>query len=544
MIVCQGTGVGRGIVLGTLHVWQQAQFPGANGERRNPEQEERRFRAACGKAREELSRLEQKTREELGEEAALVFSSHQQLLEDPLFAGEVRLLLEQEQGTAEWAVHRAGERLAAQLEALDLEEWRARAADLRDVAGRVWRILQHLPQEKTSLPEIPCILVAEDLSPSDTVQFDSNKILGLAVAQGSLHCHTAILARSRNIPAVVALDHSPQPEWEGLFAALDAEEGYLYLDPTEEQLTRLLRRQEAQRQRQQALQRLREAASVTRDGQRVSVCANVGNRQDLEAAVAQGAEGIGLFRTELLFLESDHWPTEEEQFAVYRKAAEAMAGKRVVIRTLDIGADKQLPYFSLPPEANPALGCRGIRFCLAHPDVFRTQLRAIYRASVYGKIAILYPMLAGEEELSRVLDFSAQIRREMAEQGIPMGTVEQGIMVETPAAALLGGRLAGLVDFFSIGTNDLAQYTLAADRQNGQMASYLEGCHPAVWRLVEEAASWAAKSGIWTGVCGDLAGDPAFTKPLLALGVRELSVAPSQILEVRRQVRETDLTKE
>ncbi len=542
MVVCHGTGVGRGIVFGRLHIWRQAQAPEQKGEGRNPKQEERRFQEACEKAREELSALEQKTRAELGEAATMVFATHQLLLEDPLFAGEVQRLIEQEQGTATWAVQQAGERLASQLEALDLEEWRARAADLRDVAGRVLRILQRSSQEGGPLPEEPCILAAEDLAPSDTVQFDSGKILGFAVAQGSLYCHTAILARSRNIPAVVALDRHPEPAWEGLWAALDAEEGCLYLEPTEEQLARLRQRQKAEEKRNQELRHLREAASVTRDGQRVFVCANVGNRQDLEMAVAQGAEGIGLFRTEFLFLEADHWPTEEEQFAVYRRAAEAMAGKRVVIRTLDIGADKQLPYFAFPPEANPALGCRGIRFCLAHPEVFRTQLRAIYRASAYGRTAILYPMISGVEELRRVLAFSVQVRRELAEQGIPTGIVEQGIMVETPAAALLGERLSGMVEFFSIGTNDLAQYTLAADRQNGQMAPYLEGCHPAVWRLVEAAAVWALQAGIRTGVCGDWAGDPAFTKALLSLGVRELSVAPSQILEVRRQIRETDLT--
>ncbi len=539
MTVFRGVGVGTGIVLGKLHVWRRERTPEREAGTGDPEQERQRFQAACAQAAQELESLEQRTRESLGEEEAQVFFGHRMLLEDPLFQETVGEILERERASAAWAAHQAGERLAEQLEALEEAEWIARAADLRDVAGQVVGILQHRGQQP--LPEEPCILAAEDLTPSETAQMDPDRILGLVISQGSLHCHTAILARSRNLPAVVALEAKPVAEWEGCPAALDAERGLLILNPTREQREELEQRQAAEQQRQEELRRLREQPSVTRGGRQVSVCANVGNRSDLEAALAQGADGIGLFRTELLFQEADHWPTEEEQLAVYRQAVESMEGRQVVIRTLDIGADKQLPYEPLEAEENPALGCRGIRFCLARPQVFRTQLRAIYRASAYGRAAILYPMIAGEEELRQVMNLSAQVRAELEQEGIPVGQVEQGIMVETPAAALLGDRLAGLVDFFSIGTNDLTQYTLAADRQNARTAGYFAGCHPAVWRLVEETAAAAARADIWVGVCGDLAGDPAYTVPLLRLGIRELSVAPFQVLEIRRQVRETDL---
>ncbi len=540
MTELRGIGVGKGIVLGKLHVWRRGRTPEREPGTGNPERERQRFQDACAQAGQELEALEQRIRESLGEEEAQVFFGHRMLLEDPLFAEMAGEILEKERTSAAWAAHQAGEQLAGQLEALEEAEWVARAADLRDVADRVVGILQH--RQRQPLPEEPCILAAEDLTPSETAQMDTSRILGMAVSQGSLHCHTAILARSRNLPAVVALEAKPTAEWEGCPAALDAGRGLLILNPTREQLEELEQRREVEQQRQSQLQCLRGLPSVTRDGHPVSVCANVGNQRDLEAALAQGADGIGLFRTELLFLEADHWPAEEEQLAVYRRAVESMEGRQVVIRTLDIGADKQLSYAPLETEENPALGCRGIRFCLARPQVFRTQLRAIYRASAYGRAAILYPMIAGEEELRQVLDFSAQVRGELEQEGIPVGQVEQGIMVETPAAALMGDRLAGLVDFFSIGTNDLTQYTLAADRQNARTAGYFAGCHPAVWRLVEESAAAAARAGIWVGVCGDLAGDPAYTALLLRLGVRELSVAPFQVLEIRRQVRETDLS--
>ncbi len=552
MDIFRGIGVGAGIVFGKLRLFQRARIP-EKGSGRNWESEWRRFQEACEQAERELAELERHTWEQIGELEAQLFAAQRLLLSDPLWRQAVLDFLQAEQSSAQWAAYQAGEQLAAKLEALEDAEWSARAADLRDMAGRVVRLLRQ-PEGHSRIgdqaegPESPredsldgCILAAEDLSPSETAQLDAGKVLGIAVSQGSLHCHTAILARSRGIPAVVALGRKPDPDWEGRMAALDAAAGCLYLDPSPEWLDQLQERQQAQKQRQRELEQLRELPSITRDGQEVSVCANVGNLEELEAALAARAEGIGLFRTELLFQSADHWPSEEEQFAFYRRALERMGGRPVVIRTLDIGADKRLPYQEAEAEENPALGCRGIRFCLAHPEIFRTQLRAVLRASAYGQAAVLYPMVSTEEELGQAQEFLSQARRELMQEGVPVGKVLQGIMVETPAAALQGRELAEKVDFFSLGTNDLAQYTLAADRQNARMASYFSGCHPAVWRLVEEAAAAAGQAGISVCVCGDLAGDPAFTEPLLRLGIRQLSVAPSQVLEIRRQVRETSL---
>ncbi|MCJ7834263.1 phosphoenolpyruvate--protein phosphotransferase [Cuneatibacter sp. NSJ-177] len=538
MIICRGNSVCGGIAMGKIHLWKKS-LPVEATKGRDPEQEWRRFQEACRTAVRELVILEEKAAREVGEADALVFEAHRMMAEDPGFSDAVKEVLQKESVNAEYAAYFAGEQLAEQLESLEDSYWKARAADIRDVAGRVVRILKG--EDCQCLPEGPCILLAQDLTPSETIQMEKRSLLGVVTSGGSVHSHTAILARSRNLPALVGVEMELDENWEGLSAAVDGERGLLYLDPDPEVLEELALRKAELSRKEEELAAWFGKKSETKDGRQVRICANISGLDDLDLTVVLDADGIGLFRSEFLYLEASDWPSEEAQFAVYKSAAERMAGKRVIIRTVDIGADKQPDYFSMEPEENPALGCRGIRFSLCHPEIFRTQLRAILRAAAYGKISILYPMITSPEELGQVLAFTTQVKKELDTEHVLTGEVEQGIMIETPSAVLLGDRLAEMVDFFSIGTNDLTQYTLAADRQNSLVQDLVPAGLPAVLRMIQMTARSAANQGIWVGICGDLAADTGLTEDFLRMGIEELSVAPHSVWKLRKRVGEISL---
>ena len=434
-----------------------------------------------------------------------------------------------------------GDNYAQMFSAMDDDYMRERAADVRDISERLLTILNGEETGAVDADE-PKIIVAEDLAPSETVQLDKDKVLSFVTVKGSLNSHTAILARTMAIPALVNTSVSLESEMDGRLGIVDGADGTFYVDPDEETLAEMKKRQEEDLSRKQLLLTLKGKENVTLDGQKVMLYANIGNIKDLATVIQNDAGGIGLFRSEFIYLEKEDFPTEEEQFQIYRQVAQTMAGKRVIIRTLDIGADKQCDYFHMEHEENPALGCRAIRICLTRPEIFKTQLRALFRASAFGKIAIMYPMITSVQEVRKIKEIVEEVKAELTSQGVEFGNPEQGIMIETPAAAIISDDLAKEVDFFSIGTNDLSQYTMAIDRQNPQLDLFFDSHHPAVLRMISLVVENAHKAGIWAGICGELGADQSLTKEFLAMGVDELSVSPGSILPLRKIILETNVT--
>ncbi len=535
-----GKSVFDGIAIGKISVRKKA---GQHVKREKIEDinaEIARYKRAKRRAIEQISSLYEKTFRELGEANAAIFKAHQMVLEDNGYNDSVEDLICAQEINAEYAVASTADNFSRMFAAMDDDYIRERAADIRDVSERVLKILRGVAGEGAAAGE-PSVIVADDLAPSEIMQFDKDMVLSFVTVRGSLSSHAAILAGTRGIPALVGTPLPLDDTVDGKLGIVDGTEGKIYVDPDKETLARMQKRQREEMEGKELLQTLKGRESVTADGKKVMLYANIANIKDLAAVLQNGADGIGLFRSEFIYLEKEDYPTEEEQFQVYKKVAEAMAGRRAVIRTLDIGSDKQCPYFQMEHEENPALGCRAIRICLARPGVFKTQLRALFRASAYGKIAIMYPMITSVKEVRRIQEIADLVKAELAEQGIEFGEPEQGIMIETPAAAIISDELAKEVDFFSIGTNDLTQYTLAIDRQSMKLDEFYDPHHPAVLRLISMVVENAHKAGIWAGICGELGADQALTREFLAMGVDGLSVSPGNILPIRKIVLETNV---
>lgn len=535
-----GKSVFGGVAIGKIKVFSKEQMQVRRERVSDAEREIERYEAARETAMEQLGRLYEKALREVGEANAAIFEVHQMMLSDDDFNESVENMIRGNLVNAEYAVASTGDNFAKMFAAMDDEYMRERAADVKDISERVLRVLTGGAEEDAA--EEPAIIVAADLAPSETVQMNKDLVLSFVTVQGSLNSHTAILARTMGIPALVGTALSPE-ELDGRLGIVDGFTGTFYVDPDETTLAVMREKQAADLEKKRLLQELKGKDNITLDGKKILLYANIGNSKDLAAVLGNDAGGIGLFRSEFLYLERDSFPTEEEQFAIYKTVAETMAGKRVIIRTLDIGADKKCDYFELDREENPAMGLRAIRICLTRPEIFKTQLRALYRASAFGKIAIMFPMIISVEEVRKIKEIVEEIKAELTEQGIVFGQPELGIMVETPAAVMMSDELAKEVDFFSIGTNDLTQYTLAIDRQNEKLDRFYDPHHPAVLRQIRIVVDNAHKAGIWAGICGELGADTELTPLFLKMGVDELSVSPGSILPLRELIRKTDTTK-
>lgn len=537
-----GKGVSKGVAAGPISFYRRP-----NGEilRRSVTDtaaELVRFHDACETAKEQLGVLHDKALTEAGEDAAMLFEAHQMMLDDLDFVESIEGLIENDRLNAEAAVSDTGAQFAEMFAAMDDSYMQARAADIRDISTRVIGILTG-EGESGIVSDVPCIVAADDLAPSETVQLDKSLILGFITAGGSANSHTAILARTMGIPAIIGAGDALQTEMEGKYAIVDGQTGEMVIEPDDAERERLLKKQAKEKALKELLDQLKGKPNVTKDGRNVMVYCNIGSPADIDAVLQNDGGGIGLFRSEFLYLQGSDYPTEDEQFEAYKTVAERMGGRRVIIRTLDIGADKQADYFHLDKEENPAMGLRAIRICLTRPEVFRTQLRALYRASAYGKIAIMFPMITSVWEVQEIKRICRNIRAELAEEGVPMADkVELGIMIETPAAVMMSVELAREVDFFSVGTNDLTQYTLAVDRQGVGLDRFFDAHHPAVLRMIRMAAENAHKAGIWIGICGELGADAELTETFLSMGIDELSVSPSAVLPLRSAIRSIDTT--
>ncbi len=543
MDILNGKSVCGGIAFGTVRYYKKQQRNIRQSREGGAEQELLRLGKAKDTVLKELDTLYQKALKEAGEEDAEIFQIHAMMLEDEDFSGAITSMLREQEVSAEYAVNAVGADFAASFDRMEDEYMRGRAADIRDITGRLLDALTGGEKGGITL-ETPAILAADDLAPSETVQLDKSKILAFLTRHGSATSHTAILARTMNIPAIIGLGESIGPEHDGKQAIVDGFAGKVYLDPDEATIQRMKQRLEQERAKDEFSSRLRGQETITRDGRKIRLYANIGSPSDLGKVLDGDAEGIGLFRSEFLFLQKSDYPTEQEQFLAYKSVLEAMGQKQVIVRTLDIGADKQADYFNLPQEANPALGCRAIRLCLTRPELFQTQLRALLRASVYGKLSIMFPMIASLWEIRKVKEIVEEVRAELTKQKIAFASdIPLGIMVETPAAAIMSDALAREVDFFSIGTNDLTQYTLAVDRENQNLGEFCDPHHPAVLRLIRQTVESAHQNGIWAGICGELGADPALTETFLAMGVDELSVSPAAVLGLRGIIRGTDVSK-
>ena len=537
MVKCSGKSVLKGIAAGKLYLYRKKEFVLTQEKVGDPEAEIERFEEARQKACSQLDVLYEKAVKEAGEEQAMIFDVHRIMLDDGDYLDAIREEIRSTGVNAAYAVNVTGERFAQMFASMDDDYMKARSADVLDISRRVAGILAGAGEEGIVSDE-PVILLADDLAPSETVQIDKSRILALVTREGSTNSHTAILARSMNIPALVQTDVELKEEYHGKPAVVDGFEGALYIEPQEDLLAGLLRRKEEADRARAELEMLKGLDNVTSDGRRIDVYANIGSVEDVDRALEADAGGIGLFRSEFIYLGRNDFPSEEEQFEIYREVLSRMGGKKVVIRTLDIGADKQADYFELPKEENPAMGYRAIRICLTRQEIFRTQLRAIWRASVYGTAAVMFPMIISVKEIRKIREIVEDVKKELAAEGIPFGNVETGIMVETPAAAVISDELAKEVEFFSIGTNDLTQYTLAIDRQNQRLESFYDAHHEAVLRLIGMTVKNAHAAGIWCGICGELGADTSLTETFLNMGVDELSVSPSGVLGVRKAVRD------
>lgn len=536
MIVLEGKCACGGIAFGTLRFFRRVDMnpaPVAVGE---PELEIARYVEARMAAATQLDGLYQKALAEMGEDNALLFEIHKMMLDDEDFTALAEETIREKKVCAEYAVRQAGEHFARMFAEMEDPYMQGRAADVRDITGRLLAVLGGKGPETLPTGE-PMILAADDLVPSETVQLDKQYIRSIVTAEGSVSSHTAIFARTMGIPAIIGIGLKLDAGMEGKAVAVDAEKGLLYIEPNEETIKLLEKKRQEEQKRRALLEQLKGKPNRTRDGRAIEICANIGHPSHVEAALQNDAGGIGLFRTEFLYLERDDYPDEETQFAAYRSVVEQM-GRKVIFRTLDIGADKQAAYFNLPQEENPALGMRAIRICLTRPELLKTQLRALYRASAYGKLAVMFPMIVSQWELRRCKELAAEVREELREKHIPFSLdVELGIMIETPAAALISDLLAQEADFFSIGTNDLTQYTLAIDRQSRVLDEFCDTHHQAVLRLICMTCQNAKASGIWTGICGELAADFSLTAEFLSMGIQELSVSPDMVLPLRKHIR-------
>lgn len=538
----RGKGVFGGIAIGKISVYKKKLPQIVCESIADTEQELARFYRARETAICQLKGLCQKVLAELGEAEAQIFEMHQLMLTDEEYVTRIEQMICGQQVNADYAVVTVGEQYAQLFTALEDDYVSARAADMKDVSDR---LLSALGEEQSycEKPEEPVIIVAEDLSPSETAQLDREKILAIVTVQGAVNSHTAILARTMGIPALVGAELSLDEKWNDKLGIVDGVNGVFYVEPDAATLACMREMQTVEAERKEQLHQLIGKEDITKDGRRVMLYANINGIEDLASVAQNDAAGIGLFRSEFIYLERDCFPTEEEQFQIYRTVAEAMAGKKVIVRTLDIGTDKQCGYFDMEPEENPALGCRGIRISLKYPEVFKAQLRALLRAAVSGNLAILYPMITGVEEVKRIQAIVSEVQEELTASGIKYGNPEQGIMIETPAAVMMSDELAKEVDFFSIGTNDLTQYTLAIDRRNSGLEPFYDAHHPAVMKMIAVTVENAHRAGIKVGICGELAADTTLTEAFLEMGIDELSVAPASILPVRKRIREIEFTQ-
>lgn len=541
MISIQGKGVSVGVAAGPLYFYQRAKSTIRRYTVEDREAEWQRFKDAQAQAIEQLGQLAEKAREEAGDEAAMLFETHQMMAEDLDYEEAIENLIKEEGQNAEAVVTDVAAQFAEMFASMDDSYMQARAADVKDVSGRIIGLLTGVVQGGINSP-VPVILAADDLAPSETVQLDKSKILGFVTSGGSGSSHTAILARTMGIPAIIGVGDQLKPEYEGREVIADGGTGNVVVDPDEATRDHLMAKRAELLRRQELLNQLKGQPNVTKDGQTVRIYCNIGNPEDVYPVLDNDGGGIGLFRSEFLYLNCDDYPTEDYQFEAYKKVLSEMNGKEVVIRTLDIGADKMIEYFQLPKEENPALGNRALRICLNRPEIFRTQLRALYRASAYGHLSIMFPMVTSVWEVKEARKMCEQVQKELAEEGVPFSKdVDLGIMIETPAAAVISDRLAKVVDFFSIGTNDLTQYTLACDRQNNDLGRFFNAHHPAVLRLIKMVAENAHKEGIWCGICGELGADLDLTETFLSIGIDELSVSPRSVLPLRQKVRQTEV---
>ncbi|MCI7062408.1 MAG: phosphoenolpyruvate--protein phosphotransferase [Lachnospiraceae bacterium] len=536
MEIYEGKSIFKGIAIGKIYYYQKGKQQVKREKIRDVAAEKARYEAANEKASVQLQALYEKAVKEVGEANAAVFEVHMMMLEDDDYVSSIVNMIETQHVNAEFAVASTGDNFAEMFSQMDDEYFKARAADVKDITERLISVLAE--QEETGdIGNDPVIVVADDLAPSETVQMDKEKLLAFVTRHGSANSHTAILARTMNIPALIGVDI--KEEWNGHMAVVDGRDGRLYIDPDEEILTRFQDAQKKELEARKLLSLLKGKEDVTADGKHIKLYANIAGVGDVANVLANDAAGIGLFRSEFLYLEAEDYPDEETQFLAYKRVAENMAGKKVVVRTLDIGADKQVDYFKLDKEENPAMGYRAIRICLDRPEIFRTQLRALIRASAYGEIAIMYPMIISVEEVLKIKEIVASVKKELDEQGIQYGDFEQGIMIETPAAVMMSEELAQEVDFFSIGTNDLTQYTLAMDRQNMKLDTMYDPHHPAILKMIRMTIDNGHKGGCWVGICGELGADTTLTETFLKMGIDELSVSPSFVLPVRKIIRET-----
>lgn len=538
----KGKSVFGGIAIGRIKVYNKSEQQVKRVHIDDTEHEKKRYYAAVDKAAMQLQELYDKAVKEVGEANAAIFEMHQIMLTDDDYKESVENIIESQHVNAEYAVAQTGDNYAAMFAAMEDEYMRGRSADVKDISERLINILSGF-NASSMVSDEPVIIVAEDLAPSETVQLDKDKILSFVSVKGSVNSHTAILARTMGIPALIGTPVIPDNDIDGKMGIVDGNSGCLYVDPDNEKLGYYRKKRDEQLKQKELLQLLKGREDITIDGRKIKLYANIGNVKDVMTVKANDAAGIGLFRSEFIYLERDTFPTEEEQFNIYRTVAENMAGKPVIIRTLDIGADKQCDYFNMDKEDNPALGMRAIRICLTRTEIFKTQLRALYRASAYGNINIMYPMIANMWEIDRIKEIEKEVRDELKQQGIDIGDVQTGIMIETPAAVMLSDELAEKVDFFSIGTNDLTQYTLAVDRQNPKLDCFFDPHHPAVLKMIKMVVDNAHKAGIWAGICGELGADTSLTREFLKMGVDELSVSPGRILPIRKIILDTDVSR-
>lgn len=542
MIVCSGKSVFEGIAIGPIHVYKKEEQSVKRTKVTDLDAEVARYTAARETAIEQLQALHDKAVVEVGESGAEIFEAHQLMVEDGDYIDSVENIIRAQEVNAEYAVAQTGDNFALMFSEMDDEYFRGRAADIKDITERLITILSGSAGGGLDSDE-PGIIVADDLAPSETVQMDKDKILAFVTVHGSANSHTSILAKTMSIPALVTCDISLE-DTDGKLAVVDGYEGVIYIDPNPEILAQKKEALAKEQEKKELLLQLKGKENVTLDGQKINLYANIGNTKDLALVMKNDANGIGLFRSEFIYLGSDDYPTEDQQFAIYKQVAETMAGKKVIIRTLDIGADKQADYFELPHEENPAMGLRAIRICLTRPEIFKTQLRALLRASAYGKLAIMFPMIISVEEVKKIKEIVAEVEKELDAADIKYDhDIELGIMIETPAAVMIADELAEEVDFFSVGTNDLTQYTLAIDRQNQTLDSFYDSHHPAILKMLKMIVDAAHRHNAWAGICGELGADLSLTKEFLAMGFDELSVSPGRVLPIRKIVLETDVAE-
>lgn len=538
MITLTGKSVFGGVAIGRIAFYKRNEITIKRTHVDDIEGEVKRFETAKEKAVAQLQELYNKAMEDVGESNAMIFEIHQMMLEDLDYVESIVNIITTQKVNAEYAIGTTADNFAAMFQAMDDAYMQGRAADVKDVSERLLQVLSDNSTDAMKMDE-PAIIAADDLVPSETVQLDKEKVLSFITMHGSANSHTAILARTMNIPAVISLGEDLKKEYDGKLAIVDGLEGKVYIEPDAKTMEAMQEKQRKDQEQKELLEQLKGKENITKSGQKVNLYANIGNLADVGAVLKNDAGGIGLFRSEFLYLESETYPTEEQQFSVYKTVAENMAGRKVIIRTLDIGADKQVDYFGLCKEENPAMGYRAIRICLTKPEIFKTQLRALYRASAFGQIAIMFPMIISVNEVRRIKDIIEEVKKELTEEGIAFReNVELGIMIETPAAVMVSRELAKEVDFFSVGTNDLTQYTLAIDRQNQKLDAFYDSHHPAVLEMIRMAAANAHAEGKWIGICGELAADLSLTETFLEMKIDELSVAPGMVLPLRKRIRE------